>query len=116
MKLKRSEKWILAVTVLAFLAFAAVYIAQSRQEEVFLYEEGVVFPPAYGVGDNEKININTATVSQLQQLEGIGPALAEKIVEYRQTNGSFSRIEDIAFVSGIGSEKFEAIRDDITVD
>lgn len=116
MKLRRSEKWILALTVLVFLVFAAVYAAQSRQEEVFLYEEGVVFPPAYGVGNSEKININTATASQLQQLEGIGPALAERIIEYRQTNGGFDRIEDIAFVSGIGSEKFEAIRDDICVD
>lgn len=116
MKLKRSEKWILGICIVIFLAAVILNMVVQKEDEVFLFEEDVVFPAAYGVSGEGKININTASVQQLQQLDGIGPALAERIVDYRQANGEFRRIEDIAFVSGIGSEKFEAIRDDITVE
>ncbi|MGX8773663.1 MAG: helix-hairpin-helix domain-containing protein [Bacillota bacterium] len=62
-----------------------------------------------------KVNINTADSSQLQTLSGVGPATAEKIIDYRQTNGSFSSIEDIKNVSGIGDKTFEKLRDHITI-
>jgi len=62
------------------------------------------------------VNINTASVQELdQRLDGIGPALAERIVAYRQSNGPFQSIEQIKDVSGIGEKKFAAIRDVITV-
>lgn len=61
-----------------------------------------------------KININIATKEELQKLPGIGPVLAERIIEYRQTN-RFSKIDDIKKVSGIGDKKFEAIKDYIVV-
>lgn len=60
------------------------------------------------------ININTATAEELQQLNGIGPVIAERIVEYAQTLG-FKSIEEIKNVKGIGEKKFEAIKDKITV-
>lgn len=62
-----------------------------------------------------KVNINTANVSELTSLDGIGQATAEKIVAYRQANGSFPTIDAIKNVSGIGDKKFEAIKDRITV-
>lgn len=62
------------------------------------------------------VNINTADTIELESLPGIGPALAERIVEYRNTNGPFSRIEDITDVPGIGPKTFEGMRDLITVD
>ena len=55
------------------------------------------------------ININNATEQELQNLPGIGPATASKIVEYRTSYGPFSQIEDITNVSGIGEKKFESI-------
>lgn len=61
-----------------------------------------------------KVNINTATKDELQNLPGIGPALAEKIIEYRQ-NRKFSNIDDIKKVSGIGEKRFDAIKDFIIV-
>lgn len=61
-----------------------------------------------------KININTATKEELQKLSGIGPVLAERIIEYRQSS-KFSSIDDIKKVSGIGNKKFEAIKDNIVV-
>ncbi len=68
-----------------------------------------------GVSSSGKININTADASQLQTISGIGPVTAEKIVEYRKTNGRFSSIEDIKNVSGIGDKTFEKIRENITI-
>lgn len=61
------------------------------------------------------ININTASVAELDTLDGIGPTLAQRIIDFRTTNGSFSTIEDINNVSGIGDKKYEAIKNSITV-
>lgn len=63
--------------------------------------------------DNGKININTATEAELVQLPGIGPVTAQKIIDYRESNGKFSNVEDIKNVSGIGDKKFEQIKDKI---
>lgn len=64
---------------------------------------------------NAKININTATSEELQELDGVGEATAEKIIKEREENGPFATVEDIMRVPGIGEKKFEAMRDDITV-
>ena len=61
------------------------------------------------------VNINTATSAQLQTLSGVGPATAQKIIEYREAAGRFVRIEDIMRVSGIGTKTFEGFRDKIII-
>ncbi|RLC81883.1 MAG: hypothetical protein DRI61_03230 [Chloroflexi bacterium] len=61
------------------------------------------------------ININTASQSDLETLPGIGPSLARRIIEYRETYGPFQHIEDIKGVKGIGEATFERIKDYITV-
>jgi competence protein ComEA len=60
------------------------------------------------------VNINTATSQELDTLPGIGPTTAQKIIDYRTTNGPFSTIEDIMNVSGIGPATFDNIKDLIT--
>lgn len=60
------------------------------------------------------VNINTAELDELDRLPGVGPAIAQKIIDYRSANGSFSNIEAVLEVSGIGETKFEQIRDLIT--
>ncbi len=62
-----------------------------------------------------KININTATLAELDNLPGIGPSTAQKIIEYREKNGKFKKIEDIQNVKGIGEAKYEDIKEKITV-
>ena len=62
-----------------------------------------------------KININTASADELTTLPGIGPSYAQRIVEHREKNGPFKRVEDLLNVRGIGDKTFERIKDRITV-
>lgn len=62
-----------------------------------------------------KVNLNTATVSQLVDLPGIGPALAARIVEHRQKNGAFKTVEDVMAVRGIGEKNFAKIQSLLSV-
>lgn len=63
----------------------------------------------------EKVNLNTAGVDELVTLPGIGKAYAERIVEYRQKNGPFKKVEDILNVRGIGEKTFDRIKDRLTL-
>lgn len=73
-------------------------------------------PPATSAAAIARLNINRASVDELIRLPGIGPELAQRIVEWRTTHGDFERIEDIKQVHGIGDSIFERIKDYITVD
>lgn len=65
--------------------------------------------------EGAKVNINTATQNELDGLPGIGPALAQRIIDFREENGNFKSIEDIQNVKGIGDSKFDEIKDKIVV-
>jgi len=71
--------------------------------------------PAGSASAGGLVNINTADVNELDTLPGIGPALAQRIIQYRETNGPFNDIEDLKKVSGIGDKRFEDLKDRITV-
>ena len=62
-----------------------------------------------------KININTATEQELISLPGIGPALAKRIIDYRERNNGFKTTDDIIKVWGIGKKKLQIIKDKITI-
>ncbi len=78
-------------------------------------------PPALHANGGEgqtlsnQVNINIASVDELQQLNGVGPATAASIVEWRDSNGAFSSVDDLLAVPGIGPAKLAAMRDDIVV-
>lgn len=61
------------------------------------------------------VNLNAATAEQLQKLPGIGPKTALRIVEYRQKNGGFKKIEELMNVRGVGEKSFLKIKHQITV-
>jgi competence protein ComEA len=63
----------------------------------------------------EKVNLNSATLEQLQTLPGVGPSMAKKILEHRTKNGRFNKIEEILNVKGIGEKKFQKMRDRLVV-
>jgi competence protein ComEA len=95
----------------------------ADQQQIYVPCVGEASPPAQpstggvagGAGGAGLININTASLQELDTLPGIGPVTAQRIADYREAHGPFERIEDIQNVSGIGPSRFEAIREQITV-
>ncbi len=69
-------------------------------------------PPAF----TEKINLNTATLEQLDSLPGIGPAIAQRILDYRAEKGAFKSVEELKEVRGIGDVLFDDVKDRVTVE
>lgn len=62
------------------------------------------------------LNLNTATIRQLDELPGIGPALAKRIVEFREKKGGFRRVEELLAVPGISERRWQTLRKLVTVD
>lgn len=97
----------------------------DKTDEDSSYEDYISNDPGNMISQNpssstsesntQKVNINTATQTQLETLPGIGPSTASKIISYRNENGKFKSIEDIKNVSGIGDSKFENIKENICV-
>ena len=76
-----------------------------------LTHEGSVSAPLTSAPSSSRVNLNTASVDELDTLPGIGPATAKAIVSHRTRKGPFSRLEDLMAIDGIGPKKIDAIRD-----
>jgi competence protein ComEA len=93
------------------------------QQQVYVPRQGEKAPPPPVSGGESGgegtggalVNINTATAAELETLPRIGPATAQRILEYREANGPFEAVEDIQDVPGIGPATFEGLKDLITV-
>lgn len=88
----------------------------SDGEQIFVPVQGAA-PPAQAApgAPGGKVNLNTATSTELETLPRVGPAMAERIIAWRDTNGRFTSIEDLLGVTGIGDKTFEALRELVTV-
>jgi competence protein ComEA len=92
-------------------------------ERVYIPRRGEAPPPETGAGGSDatapsaqaKVNLNTATEAQLEDLPGIGPVLAQRIIEYRTQHGPFRSVRDLLKVEGIGEKKFATIEPHVTV-
>lgn len=62
-----------------------------------------------------RVDVNRATLSELTGLPGIGPKLAQRVIDYRRANGQFKKIDDLLFVKGIGRKKLDRMRDLVTI-
>ena len=71
--------------------------------------------PAPAAPSTQVVNLNTAPATEIAGLPGIGPKTAELVVQYREKNGSFKKIEEIMNVKGIGEKTFLKLKDRITV-
>ena len=75
------------------------------------------FAPVYAqsTASKARVNINTASASELESLPRIGPKVAQRIIDFRTKNGNFKKVEEIMKVQGIGEKVFDQIKDLITV-
>lgn len=119
MKISFREKGMLTLTVALLALTTGVVLTQYADTEPYSVRLQTQWASEISAptGDTglEQVNINTADLNALQTLPGIGPALAQAIVEERQANGAFRFPEDILRVSGIGQGKWKKIQDYITV-
>lgn len=83
----------------------------SNDDEFYVFEES-----SSHLVSNEPINLNTATMLELTALDGVGEAIAERIIAYREENGGFTTVDELLDVNGIGEKKFAAIEPYVTVD
>jgi competence protein ComEA len=100
----------LSVTRVFALVLLLAGIASTAGAQVATQEKTTAQPAAAAL-----VNLNTATAADLAKLPGIGPAVAARIVEYRQKNGSFKKIEELMNVKGIGEKTFLKLKPLVTV-
>lgn len=91
------------------------YIITNNGKNALVKKENNIATDKNTKGGNKKVDINSANQTELETLPGIGPSLAQRIIEYREVNGIFKKIEDIQNVKGIGDSKFNKIKDNICV-
>lgn len=124
-KITKTESFLLMMAAVFFLAMAGLYAqavsAAEGTEYIITTEQKAAQPVVPEPEENPEeeaagpVDINTAAAEELQNLPGVGPVLAQRIVEYREANGPFASMEDLLGVKGIGEATLDKFRDRITV-
>jgi len=63
----------------------------------------------------QQVNLNKASLGELESIKGIGPVIAKRIIDYRTANGSFKSLEELSQVNGIGRVKYEKMKEQLTL-
>jgi comEA protein len=114
-RLERSVSLVIVSFVLLYFAISCL-IKHSQAVMPFACADEKSFSIAEEkIRQAQQVNINTADRHALARLKGIGPKLAERVIDYRSTHGPFSCTDDIMRVKGIGEKKYQAISGMITI-
>lgn len=114
--LSRAEKIVIIILILAALLGLGVNYYKKINQQVDLRVEASQLSKSNIDIDKlilktKLVNINKSTPEELTRLSGIGPVLAQRIIDYRNTHGGFEKIEDITKVKGIGPDKFNQMKE-----
>ena len=91
---------------------AVVYVAKHGENVSVITSPSATSASA----TSDKVKLNTATLSDLQTITGIGAKRAQDIIDYRDANGGFKSLEDLKNVSGIGDKTFDKIKEELSLD
>ena len=97
--------WMVAITMVSSFFLCPVTVALAQTTPRTSNSAAAVKP----------VSINKANAEELEAVRGIGPAMAERIVNYRQANGGFKSLDQLKEVKGIGDVKFEKMKDQVTL-
>ena len=120
MKNRRGIYLLITLTLISFAFLAGFFAASNRRGFSLCIPSASVESVAYTAESTantpaDRININTPTEEQLQTRPGIGPALAQRILNYRTQNGPFATVAELTKVEGIGSNRLKNLLDYITL-
>ena len=111
--LSKGETWIAVLTLVFILGMAGVYARSTCMDEGdYIIRTGKLAQETVAIEAVQwQVNINTAAAEELTALPGVGEALAERIIAYREEHGRFRAAEDLLEVKGIGESKFAEMKD-----
>lgn len=117
---KRKIATVVCIVLLFAVITAAGCLIERFEKDAFIEEsvvteDDVFYTSEVEARDDGLININTADAETLAEIKGIGEALAKRIIDWRENNGGYGVIEEIMNVAGISENKFEDIKNYITV-
>lgn len=114
--MKTPQITLISITAAFICVLTGIFIGRNTTGNIILHPDDSTVSSEYASSKTSgKLDLNTATASQLQMLPGIGQVLAQRILTYRQENGPFTTTEELMNVDGISTKRLEEILDYITV-